>query len=841
MFKIAIVPTGRTTKAGKPIFKAAPTKTSIKRAVSAKRVQTFGSGGRKISDTQRVKVTIGGVEKFVTPERALALSKEGSRQFIEAQQKQAEISRLTEIEIKKAGFDIEKITARQDSQREKVARLLIEEQRARGTKAEALFKQRRIEEQAKLGKLERGKAVLVRFTTATGRRVIKIQVLTKRIKKVVKPKGEPFKTLGGLISVEKILPILTKEGKIDLPEIIRRGKRVISRKEFELELGRIKRPTERILTGLGLFGVSAGVGFFKGATALVRPKFFLEEIPATARLLTAPFRGEFFPEIGEEIRRRPQVLAEIAGFQKGFGFTTQQLTKLAIKPRLKPPKPLSKAELEKRFGKTIAEEVGESKPTEIEKITFREFLKEKKAGRGIIPFEQVGRQVPLKLRITRAFRRRFPRKISKELISSAPRERIEIEVPKELGGGKIEIEKIKGVFREPKVPPKPKKILGEPGRAVTSADFSVEVAQKLGKQLRKGPFDPLTEQFTKPRGAAGRLAQIFGPRQQQLIILEEQPVPPRPIAQLIFPDIITLKSVLGIRQVVPIVSPVISLAAIRVKGLPSLVESQKVIQQQRVIQSQSVVQEQRQLQKQVQSQIQKQAQVQVQRQIQVQEEIQVPITAQISVTAQAQIQEQRQALRQRVVQVAEQLEVTTPSLVTLEVTERPKKKKIGRFEGYNAFVKGRKGKQLKVNLRRTLTKQSALSSSARVVDNSIAATGSIKKVISSRSPLDTKDKYFQRNRDKFRTFRIRKGKRIPLKDKFIEKRGKRLDTRGEVLQITAAKKIAQQRKRLARLDVLGTQAKPKKRRSRKQPREEFSLDLFPTPRRKKRRRTVRFF
>ncbi len=166
-------------------------------------------------------------------------------------------------------------------------------------------------------------------------------------------------------------------------------------------------------------------------------------------------------------------------------------------------------------------------------------------------------------------------------------------------------------------------------------------------------------------------------------------------------------------------------------------------------------------------------------------------------------------------QIVEQISKRPPTqdialLTGIPIRRKPKKIIKGKFEGYNAFVKGRK-RQLKVNLRRTLTKQSALSSSARVVDNSIAATGSIKKVISNRPPLDTKDKYFQRNRDKFRTFRIRKGKRIPLKDKFIELRGKRLDTRGEVLQISAARKIAEQRKRLAKLDVLGTQ--PRRRRT----------------------------
>ena len=216
MFKIAVVPTGKFTKKGKPIFKAAPTKASIRRAVSAQRKQVFRDG-EKISDTQRVKVTVDGVTKFVTPEKARAISSPGSPEFIEAQQKQAEIERLTQEEIKKAGFDVERITRRQDSQREKVAKLIIAEQRARGTKAEAIFKQRRIEEQSKLGKLERQKAVLVQFTTAAGQARIQVQVLPKRLRKVVKPKEEePFKTPKGLISAGPRFIGVTPEGK---PEI----------------------------------------------------------------------------------------------------------------------------------------------------------------------------------------------------------------------------------------------------------------------------------------------------------------------------------------------------------------------------------------------------------------------------------------------------------------------------------------------------------------------------------------------------------------------------------------------------------------------------------------------
>ena len=192
---------------------------------------------------------------------------------------------------------------------------------------------------------------------------------------------------------------------------------------------------------------------------------------------------------------------------------------------------------------------------------------------------------------------------------------------------------------------------------------------------------------------------------------------------------------------------------------------------------------------------------------------QLPIVDVISIQEQEQIIEVIPDIRREVIteQITEQETLGEITFGAFRPRKKPKEIKNGKFEGYNALVKGRKGKQLKVNTRRTLTKKSAISASARVVDNSIAATGSVKKVISKRPPVDTKDNYFQSNRNKFRTFRIRKGKRIPLKDKFIEKRGKRLDTRGEVRKITAARLIAQQRKKARQAISSVLVSKPRRR------------------------------
>ena len=79
MFKTAVVPSGRVTEEGETIYKAAPTKADVKREVSAARKQTYGSGGKKISDTQRVEVTVAGKKKWVSPEKALAISKDEAK------------------------------------------------------------------------------------------------------------------------------------------------------------------------------------------------------------------------------------------------------------------------------------------------------------------------------------------------------------------------------------------------------------------------------------------------------------------------------------------------------------------------------------------------------------------------------------------------------------------------------------------------------------------------------------------------------------------------------------------------------------------------------------------
>ncbi len=115
-------------------------------------------------------------------------------------------------------------------------------------------------------------------------------------------------------------------------------------------------------------------------------------------------------------------------------------------------------------------------------------------------------------------------------------------------------------------------------------------------------------------------------------------------------------------------------------------------------------------------------------------------------------------------------------------------KPIARGVPHNVFIKKRK-------IASNLTRKRALDFGSFVSDNTIAAQFRIKKSKGKikRTPIPTPQNYFNFNRSKFRSFKIRKGKRIPLKNRFIEKRNRRLDTIGENQQITAARFLKQRR------------------------------------------------
>lgn len=128
--------------------------------------------------------------------------------------------------------------------------------------------------------------------------------------------------------------------------------------------------------------------------------------------------------------------------------------------------------------------------------------------------------------------------------------------------------------------------------------------------------------------------------------------------------------------------------------------------------------------------------------------------------------------------------------------KRLKKKRV-EMEGFKPQVKV---KQKFVNVDKDIhsSRLSALDRSSRVADHTIAATFRAKKVKTLKELKSKRTGYFLGNankwRDERRSFKgVPKGK-LPI-DTFIERRSKRLDTKGEVDEITVAKFLARERKR----------------------------------------------
>lgn len=97
------------------------------------------------------------------------------------------------------------------------------------------------------------------------------------------------------------------------------------------------------------------------------------------------------------------------------------------------------------------------------------------------------------------------------------------------------------------------------------------------------------------------------------------------------------------------------------------------------------------------------------------------------------------------------------------------------------------GKYKKVT-EKPVPKSKALDVISRIIDNTISAQGKVKptgKKIKMTGE-NRGDGYYKRNKDKFRGFKILKGRQVPVKNTIIEKRNRRLDTPGETQQMTVA-------------------------------------------------------
>jgi len=105
-------------------------------------------------------------------------------------------------------------------------------------------------------------------------------------------------------------------------------------------------------------------------------------------------------------------------------------------------------------------------------------------------------------------------------------------------------------------------------------------------------------------------------------------------------------------------------------------------------------------------------------------------------------------------------------------------------KGFDVYVK-REGKWIKIS-RKSLTRTQALKLGAQRVRRTLAA--SFKIVESPRKTTKKTKGFFKPSPTVFRSYKIVKGRKVPLANTYIQKASKRLSTRGEVKEIQTFKK-----------------------------------------------------
>jgi len=118
----------------------------------------------------------------------------------------------------------------------------------------------------------------------------------------------------------------------------------------------------------------------------------------------------------------------------------------------------------------------------------------------------------------------------------------------------------------------------------------------------------------------------------------------------------------------------------------------------------------------------------------------------------------------------------------------PAKKK--KQQGYIPQAKTKTGKWKPLS-KKPMHRSAALSRGARAVDNTVSAQFRIKKV--KGNPLGPRGNYFSMNQNKFRPYKVKKGKKVKLHNHFIEKRKNRIDTPGEKMGLKLSKYTKKQR------------------------------------------------
>lgn len=144
--------------------------------------------------------------------------------------------------------------------------------------------------------------------------------------------------------------------------------------------------------------------------------------------------------------------------------------------------------------------------------------------------------------------------------------------------------------------------------------------------------------------------------------------------------------------------------------------------------------------------------------------------------------------------------VPAPLFLKTKLLTTSKKILKERTQAYNAFARAQGSKKLTKLNTKPLSKSKAKDTMAWFIDNSLSATGAIRKAKGKiqKSRLGIPSNYFSNTRRKYREYKIRKGQPIFTPNKFIEFRSRRLDTIREKRNIKLAALVARKRKAITK-------------------------------------------
>lgn len=118
-------------------------------------------------------------------------------------------------------------------------------------------------------------------------------------------------------------------------------------------------------------------------------------------------------------------------------------------------------------------------------------------------------------------------------------------------------------------------------------------------------------------------------------------------------------------------------------------------------------------------------------------------------------------------------------------------------ESYNVYIKEPRSKKFVKVTKNPVTSQDAKDAEAYFLDETTSRTGVLRRTKKSPSDLnyDIPKGYGGATSDKFRKYKIRQGKKIPLQQKIIERTPYLIDTRGEKKQLSIFKAMAKYEKK----------------------------------------------